>query len=123
MNLKTDHVADFKTDSAVETENSPYEKVLCRNCLSEIADKNDIIEIDGSAYHYKKNPAGVYFTVICFSKAEGINIAGEYTHEYTWFKGYLWSIALCGVCSSHLGWHYSGNGFFFGLILQRIIGF
>jgi hypothetical protein len=123
VNFKAGHVTEFKLESSGEPEPYPYEKIFCRNCLAEIADKDDIIEIEGSAYHYKRNPAGIYFTLICFSKAAGVNIYGEYTYEYTWFQGYLWSIALCSGCGSHLGWHYSGNGFFFGLISQRIIGF
>jgi hypothetical protein len=123
VNLKTDFITDLKPDSAGETETLPYKKVFCRNCLSEIADKDDIIEIEGSAVHYKRNPAGIYFSVICFSKAAGINIAGEYTDEFTWFNGYRWSIALCRGCGYHLGWHYTGTGSFYGLISGRITGF
>ena len=123
MNFKTDNITDLKPGSSGELKVSPEEKVFCRHCLAGIADKKDIIEIEGSALHYKRNPAGIYFTIICFSKAWGINIIGEYTHEFTWFEGFKWSIVVCSGCSSHLGWHYSGNGSFFGFISRRITGF
>ena len=98
------------------------EKVICRNCAAPITDRNEIMEIEGSAFHYKRNPAGIYFSIICFRSAKGCRNAGYYTSEYSWFPGYKWCIVICGVCSSHLGWQYSGKGNFYGLIADRISG-
>lgn len=98
------------------------EKVICRNCSASITDRSEMIEIDGGAFHYKRNPAGIYFSIICFRTAGGCRNIGDFTYEYSWFPGYKWCIVICAACSSHLGWQYSGRGSFYGLIADRIRG-
>ena len=108
---------------AVRENDKSEEIVLCRSCFVPITEKREITEIDGSAFHYKKNPAGIYFRIVCFRSAKGCRNVGFYTSEYSWFPGYKWCIVICGACSSHLGWQYSGAGNFYGLIADRITGF
>lgn len=45
---------------------------------------------------------------------------GEASAEFTWFPGYQWQIVLCTVCRSHLGWLFSADQAFFGLIANRL---
>jgi len=95
----------------------------CRSCSSKIALLSDQININHTDNHIFKNPAGVFFRVICFSNAPGSMNITEYVLEDTWFEGYFWSISLCRACNTHLGWHYlSGWGNFFGLIADRLTG-
>jgi hypothetical protein len=97
--------------------------VRCRNCGFKIALATDKIRINDADHHIFKNPAGIFFTVVCFASAPGaINITG-YTEENTWFTGYSWSISICAGCGNHLGWHYnSGVSGFYGLITYRLTG-
>lgn len=97
--------------------------IRCRSCNSKIALISDKIRINDADTHLFKNPAGIFFTVICFSSAPGaINITGH-TEENTWFNGYAWSISICITCGNHLGWHYlAGESGFYGLITYRIAG-
>lgn len=113
------------TDPAEITEEEPgiEKKILCRNCHAHITDKNEEISINESDYHLFKNPAGIYFRVVCFQNALGCKIISDYTEMHTWFDGYSWAIALCGICHSHLGWHYiSLDRTFYGLIADRLTG-
>lgn len=122
MNYKANTFPAVKDSFSAEEEISIDERILCRLCLAYIAKKRDVIEVEGSAFHYKKNPAGLYFSIICFSDASGCNNLGDYISEYSWFSGYKWSIVICTGCSSHLGWHFIGKGSFYGLIADRITG-
>lgn len=98
------------------------ERVICRNCSSLITERKEITEIDGGSFHYKKNPAGIYFSIVCFRAARGCRNIGEFTADFSWFTGYKWRVVICASCLSHLGWHYLGRGSFYGLIADRIRG-
>ena len=43
------------------------------------------------------------------------------TLEHTWFAGHEWSFCQCDRCGQHLGWFYSGQHEFAGLIKDRIV--
>lgn len=122
MNYKTNRFSSVKESFSIEKESLADERILCKQCMAYIANKDDIMAIEGSASHYKRNPAGIFFSIICLSSASGCTILGDYTSEHSWFLGYKWSIALCSSCVSHLGWHFIGKGSFYGLIANRIIG-
>jgi hypothetical protein len=97
--------------------------VRCVKCSNKIALVSDKININGADTHLFKNPAGIYFTVICFSSASGAVNITQHTEENTWFPGCPWSISICGFCGNHLGWHYlSETGDFYGLITYRLTG-
>lgn len=109
--------------TSMEEEPGIDERILCRNCYEYIAEKDDEIRVNDSDYHLFKNPAGIYFRIVCFRNARGCTIITDYTGEYTWFDGFNWAVALCRKCHAHLGWHYvSDDSMFFGLIADRLTG-
>ncbi len=122
MNYRTNGLSFVKESFSIEKESLIDERILCKQCMAYVANKDDIITVEGSTSHYKRNPAGIFFSIICLSSALGCRILGDYTSEYSWFSGYKWSIAICSDCASHLGWHFIGKGSFYGLIANRIIG-
>ena len=115
--------SEISTENLTGDEKSPSEskKILCVNCGNIITDPEEHIKSGAEDYSIFRNPAGIFFRIICFSGAAGCFVTGDYTAEATWFPGYLWSPALCRSCGTHLGWHYiSTENSFFGLIADRI---
>ena len=120
--VQNDEVSE-NTDDSGKIQPSDDKKVFCRKCHGTVADIQDRIRINNSDYHLFSNPLGIYFRVLCFSRADGVFTITEYVEEHTWFSGYSWSIALCRNCNAHLGWHYkSGDSVFYGLIADRLAG-
>ena len=78
--------------------------------------------VQGNHQHRFMNPAGFLYHIGCFAEAVGCLVVGPPSHEYPWFPGLVWRLALCGGCRAHLGWHFRGEGSagFFGLILDRL---
>ena len=110
-----------KTLQATETEKEK-ESILCKNCKNEITTAEFTTVVNGQHAHIFKNPAGLTFHIGCFSRAWGCIVYGIPTHEFTWFAGFSWCVALCSHCFTHLGWHYQSNGAsFFGLILTNLV--
>ncbi len=73
--------------------------------------------------HTVFNPHGNVFRVLCFKEAPGVCGSGASTDEFTWFKGYAWTLNFCEGCGIHLGWRYEGATLprvFFGLIRPRL---
>ena len=96
--------------------------LLCVFCGAGITSRRDGIEIHGGGVHTFLNPAGLIYTIGCFSRAEGCIVLGDPVHDFTWFRDYNWSVALCRECGRHLGWFYRGDGpSFFGLILDYLV--
>lgn len=97
------------------------EFLICKNCSHIITSLDYKIEIDGRHIHTFKNPAGVVYTIGCFSKAVGCFNFGDLTEQYTWFPGFAWCYANCFNCFMHLGWFYQSNqNRFYGLILNHL---
>ena len=48
------------------------------------------------------NPHGYVHDMITLRKAKHVTLEGERQLEHSWFKGYAWTIAYCGGCTSHL---------------------
>jgi len=95
--------------------------ILCRNCGHAITSGAQQIEIAGSHRHTFFNPVGIVYELGCFARAPGCSLAGEASDEFSWFPGYVWQIALCARCTTHLGWQFQGSGrSFYGLILSRL---
>ncbi len=94
---------------------------MCCCCGRIITSSGQRIEVNGSHEHTFANPEGIVFHIACFARVQGCLFAGEPTGDWTWFRGYLWSVAYCAGCGSHLGWSYSsGDGVFYGLVLRSI---
>jgi hypothetical protein len=105
-------------------ERTKEEKVLrCAFCDAAITKDSHRVERGGSWRHMFTNPAGYIYEIGCYRSASGCEIFGDYSKEFTWFKGYLWCYAVCGSCYRHLGWHFSAdeNPEFFGLILKHLV--
>ena len=99
--------------------------IRCKHCGEGITDDTKRLTVNGQHVHTGTNPAGILFVFSCFMEATGCYTAGEYTSEHTWFPRYQWSLAFCGRCQRHLGWHFRSaatKDTFFGLIQDRLTG-
>jgi hypothetical protein len=121
--IEKDTITDISPENQLrDTEDNDKEKsLLCKSCQYPIAKKNDRIKINEKNEYVFTNPHGYIFHIGCFSRAPGCIIYGEETTYFSWFSGYSWQIALCGRCTTLLGWFFhSKNTQFFGLILNKI---
>ncbi len=101
----------------------PGARWRCASCAQVIASPEDGLAIGGHHEHAFCNPHGYLYRVGCFGEARGLAPVGEETLAWSWFAGFAWTIMVCGVCDTHLGWRYrasSGGRVFFGLILDRL---
>jgi len=95
----------------------------CARCGREIADPRDVFAMHaGGALGAFVNPHGYLHEVVTVRRACGLVRIGEPTLEATWFPGFAWTLALCGACGAHVGWHFSGEGSFWGLRRPAITG-
>ncbi len=94
---------------------------LCAWCHTAVAKDRDRFKIDGKDEFSFSNPDGLLFHIITFSEISGCQQNGVPTLDDTWFPGCAWSYCLCGECGVHLGWFYTGQHDFAGLIRDRII--
>ena len=106
--------------SAEETDLDPGRWWICRICGRPIARSLDRISVGGRHAHVEANPEGVVFHIGCFSQAPGCLPAGQRHDYWSWFPGHRWQAALCAGCGEHLGWFFSGESDFVGLIFDRI---
>jgi hypothetical protein len=97
--------------------------IRCKSCGNTITSIDTVMYVAGQHRHTFKNPAGIVYTIGCFSSAKGCFNMGEPTLEFTWFPGYTWCYSVCSKCYTHMGWFYqSGDSTFYGLILNRLEG-
>jgi hypothetical protein len=109
------------TDKVALEEPGSESYLLCQQCHQIITSASEMIEVSGFYQHTFANPEGILFEIGCFRKAIGCWYIGPATEEFTWFKGLQWKVAVCSRCLIHLGWLYSGNESFHGLILDRLV--
>ena len=109
------------SDKVALEEQGRENHLLCRQCQQIITSTSEMIEVSGFHQHTFANPEGILFEIGCFRKAKGCWYIGPATEEFTWFKGFQWKVAVCSRCLVHLGWFYSGNESFHGLILDRLV--
>lgn len=95
------------------------DKWCCTVCGCTVAYDSDKANVDGLNEHVKTNPQGNTYLIRCFNTADCVKI-GEPTVEHCWFSGYLWRYAHCNSCKTQLGWHFSGDSSFYGLIKEQI---
>jgi uncharacterized C2H2 Zn-finger protein len=114
---------DQAEDETAKNESDEEEYIRCRQCRQIITTRSDRIMVQGSHQHTFANPHGVVFHIGCFHSVSGCGYVGPAAEEFTWFRGYRWRIAVCGMCLTHLGWLFisRGNHIFNGLILDRLI--
>ena len=114
--------SDTAASARDDTIEAAMEAIVCRQCLHEITSAAESQEVLGAHIHTFANPEGVVFEIGCYGSAWGCGYIGAASAEFTWFAGYVWRIAVCVQCHTHLGWHFSGpeGHFFHGLITSRI---
>ena len=106
---------------AAPSAGDPENDWLCAWCQNRVANEKDRFRCDGKDEFTFTNPEGIRFVIITFSRTLGCREAGEPTLEHTWFPSYAWSYCQCSSCGQHLGWYYTGNCEFAGLIKARIV--
>ncbi len=94
---------------------------LCALCLQAVANERDRFSYNGQDEFNFANPDGFRFEIITFSETRGCRQSGIPTLDYTWFAGHAWSFCQCAECGQHLGWYYSGQHQFAGLIKERLV--
>ncbi|MCB2170099.1 MAG: hypothetical protein KQI78_20750 [Deltaproteobacteria bacterium] len=114
---------DTAPGSDVQAEAVEERLILCRECLFPITREEDQSAMEGGQQHTFANPAGIVFTIGCFSAAEGCAPVGPSSDEFTWFPGFTWRVGICRGCLAHLGWYFSAPSgtAFWGLILDHLI--
>lgn len=115
--LQTESLTNHKHDELTEQNKN----LFCKFCKNSITDLDATIFVNGSQTHTFTNPAGLIYTVHCFDSAPGCDVIGDGTDEHTWFHGYEWQIAICNSCKQQLGWLFSNNDHFYGLINDHLI--
>jgi len=96
-------------------------RLFCALCRHPITHQDERIPVNGRSEHTCTNPGGYTFRICCFHEAGGCVAIGEATTAHTWFKGYVWQVAICASCERHLGWRFQAPAdYFHGLILDRL---
>ena len=97
------------------------DSLRCAACEHRITERGYRTEMGGGHEHVFVNPAGISFRVGCFAAAPGCVHVGEPSDVFSWFPGWTWQIAVCGVCRAHLGWLFRCAGDqFHGLIVTAL---
>ena len=94
---------------------------LCAWCLNRVANERDRFSYNGQDEFNFSNPDGIRFEIITFSQTLGCRRTGVPSLDHTWFPGHAWSYCQCDRCGQHLGWYYTGQHEFAGLIKDRIV--
>ncbi len=103
-----------------ESEKEQQKGLLCRVCQLLITTSRERIEKDGKHLHTFFNPAGIVYEIGCFRRAPGCLAFGSPSSEFAWFGGYSWQVVYCLSCQQHLGWKFSGEDRFFGLVVNSL---
>ena len=103
-----------------ESEKEQQKGLLCRVCQLLITTSRERIEKDGKHLHTFFNPAGIVYEIGCFRRAPGCLELGSPSSEFAWFGGYSWQVVYCLSCQQHLGWKFSGEERFFGLVVNKL---
>ena len=102
------------------SQGDPASDWLCVACLNRVASEKDRFHHEGRSEFSFKNPEGIRFNILLFSRTLGCREIGVATLQHTWFPGHAWSFCVCDRCRMHLGWYYVGPNEFAGLICERI---
>ncbi len=119
--VSSERLHDLDLDDQCEEKNNTFPVLRCRVCNLQITSDDQRIQIAESHQHTFINPVGIVYELGCFAKAPGCRIVGEASNEFSWFAGYMWQIAVCARCETHLGWCFKSTVMdFYGLILSTL---
>lgn len=110
-------------DSDVET--AEDDQLFCAECGASVTRESLSTIRRDTHEHTVFNPMGHVFTIRCFADAWGLLSPRDGKQAFTWFPGYMWRIAVCGACGTHMGWRYDnqdGTDRFYGLIRAALSG-
>lgn len=96
-------------------------KLYCRLCRTLVTDASQRFSFQGRPLHCRTNPAGITYYFACFHNVPGCAVYGPPTREHSWFNGYQWQIASCSQCGEHLGWAFTGETRFYGIINDKLV--
>ena len=102
-------------------QDDPVNDWLCAWCFNRVASESERFHYGDQSEFSFRNPDGLHFEILTFSRAPGCRQFGSVTFEHTWFPGHAWTVCVCDRCGMHLGWHYAGPREFVGLIRDRIV--
>ncbi len=94
---------------------------LCAWCHNRVANETDRFSFEGKDEFSFRNPEGIQFEIISFSETRGCCETGLPTLEHTWFPDHAWTYSHCDQCGQQLGWHFTGQHEFTGLIKKKIV--
>lgn len=112
---------DEQNDNDVEL--SSDDDIYCVQCGTLVTRGRWRLVVNQDHEHTVFNPLGKVFRIVCFKEAPGIKDYGDFSGEFTWFKGFEWILGLCRGCGGHLGWRFQGDPtpqVFFGLIKPKL---
>lgn len=111
-----------QTRPRFETQPETESCLRCARCDHEVTRDSARVGVAGQHVHTRINPGGWVHQFGCFAQADGVRVTGPSTTEHTWFAGYAWALVVCASCGEHLGWRFSGETLFYGLLLDRLRG-
>ena len=111
---------DTDIDLADQESADPDDKIFCAQCGHFITRSHWRISRNGDHQHTVFNPAGQVYQIVCYADAPGVVPDGQPSDNFTWFAGYLWQVAYCRNCNRHMGWMFTGDDTFFGLIKSHL---
>jgi hypothetical protein len=113
---------DLSVKSSIQSESVGFSgKIRCRLCGELISDRQYAINYSGKHIHQASNPAGHSFRFGIYQQAPGCLAVGSASFEHSWFNGFSWTIVICNSCNEHLGWLFSAQGRFYGLIIDKLL--
>ena len=110
--LETETIEQPETEEVLREDDVLH----CAGCRAPLTRERYAISKREDHEHTVFNPMGEVFVLRCFSNAQGAKAITRATHHFSWFPGNAWQIAVCRNCSRHIGWEYTGEDHFFGLI-------
>lgn len=113
-------VSQTQIDTLLAEQQGPPRKLLCRDCRYVISDEGARISVAGCHTHTCVNPHGLVYRIGCFSRAPGCFAVGDACSAYSWFTDHAWQVTVCNGCGVHIGWRFSGQSAFYGLIVRQL---
>lgn len=91
-------------------EDKKQESILrCKYCRAPISHMQHVFSVGGScgtAGNYVNEHGFIHHTVTLRKVDGDVLCVGRSERRDSWFPGYSWQIALCSICSEHLGWKF-----------------